>query len=154
MTSNPNTIALNGLYFCENGMLTVPDTGSKQAVNVYCIFKAYSKKISGNDAFAPGCGIFVKQKDTRNVVLDVPIKDEQRDNAGTINCIASFMATAGTQFGGYVYNPSGNAATLCAFVQAPMNPNDYSGEEAGADYKIYFNSSNLLTSQVNTTLTS
>ena len=64
------------------------------------------------------------------------------------------MATAGTQFGGYVYNPTGNAATLCAFFQAPMNPNDYSGEEAGADYKIYFNSSNLLSSQVNNTLTS
>lgn len=154
LTSNPNTIALTGLYFCENGMITVPDTGSKQAVNVYCIFKAASKKTTGSDAFAPGCGIFVKQKDTNNVGLDVPIKDEQRDNAGTINCIASFMATAGTQFGGYVYNPTGNAATLCAFIQAPMNPNDYSGEEAGADYKIYFNSSNLLSSQVNNTLTS
>lgn len=154
LTCNPRTSNVNGLYFCDNDMLTVPDTGNKQVFNVHCIFKSYSTKPTGTTAFAPGCGIFIRQKDTNKVALNLPIKDDQRDNAGTINCLASFMATAGTQFGGYVYNPNGTNATLCAFIQAPMNPIDYEGEEAGADYKIHFNQDNLLSSDVNTTLSS
>ena len=137
-----------GIYFSDDAQMTVPVNGENRAVNVYCVLSA-NAQLTGN--VSPGAGIYIQQQDQNGNTIKVPIKDDQRDAAGWIVCVANFTATPGTVFGGYIYNPKQSSGILCAFFQEPKN-SSYNGEDEGANFKLAFSSSNLF-STTNTTLT-